>query len=267
MINKGESNKVSTAIATQTEGQDFAAVIERVVTAGDLSKLSATERVNYYNAVCRSIGVNPLTQPLQFISLNGKLVLYARRECTDQLRSIHGVSITKLETTTNEGVFEVLAHARNKDGREDADMGAASIAGLKGDPLVNAKLKAITKAKRRVTLSICGLGFLDETEVATIPDAMPVEVNLATGEIEAPKEVKKPNGNGREKIIQTVTDLDNLIRELRSLGVSNADIQARMQDLVGVNKRADLNEGQMVACIEEFEDWAARLELDRKGIN
>ena len=34
---------------------------------------------------------------------------------------------------------------------------------------MNAKLKAITKAKRRVTLSICGLGFLDETEIETIP--------------------------------------------------------------------------------------------------
>ena len=73
---------------------------------------------------------------------------------------------------------------------------------------------------------------------------------------------KKPNG--REKLIQTVSELDKLIRELRSLGISNADIQARMKDLVGVDKRADLNEGQMVACIEEFEDWAARIELDRK---
>lgn len=80
-------------------------------------------------------------------------------------------------------------------------------------------------------------------------------------------EPKKANGNGHEKIIQTRTDLNNLIRELQSLGVSNADIQARMRDLVGVDNRADLNEGQMVACIEEFEDWAARLELDRKGIN
>jgi hypothetical protein len=33
----------------------------------------------------------------------------------------------------------------------------------------NTILKAITKAKRRVTLSICGLGWLDETEVEDIP--------------------------------------------------------------------------------------------------
>ena len=35
-------------------------------------------------------------------------------------------------------------------------------------------MKAETKAKRRVTLSICGLGMLDETEVETIPHAYPV---------------------------------------------------------------------------------------------
>jgi hypothetical protein len=54
-------------------------------------------------------------------------------------------------------------------------MGAVSIAGLKGDALVNATLKAITKAKRRVTLSICGLGMLDETEIDTIQDAKVVD--------------------------------------------------------------------------------------------
>jgi hypothetical protein len=36
--------------------------------------------------------------------------------------------------------------------------------------LGNAMLKATTKAKRRVTLSMCGLGMLDEDEVASIPD-------------------------------------------------------------------------------------------------
>src|SRR5574343_296815 len=44
-------------------------------------------------------------------------------------------------------------------------------------------MKAETKAKRRVTLSICGLGMLDETETATIQDAKPVTVDAETGEI------------------------------------------------------------------------------------
>jgi hypothetical protein len=48
-------------------------------------------------------------------------------------------------------------------------------------------MKAVTKSKRRVTLSICGLGgYLDETELDTLPpDARVVEVNPNSGEIEA----------------------------------------------------------------------------------
>jgi len=56
----------------------------------------------------------------------------------------------------------------------DEDMGFAAVGNIKGDALGNAMLKAVTKAKRRVTLSICGLGMLDETEVASIPEPVPV---------------------------------------------------------------------------------------------
>ena len=80
MTKQGESNKVSTAIATQSEHQDYAAIVERVLATGDLAKLSSAERINYYNAVCRSVGLNPLTQPFQYITLNGKLTLYVRRD-------------------------------------------------------------------------------------------------------------------------------------------------------------------------------------------
>jgi hypothetical protein len=251
---------MSTAIATQNEPhQDYAAIVERVLATGDLAKLSSAERINYYNAICRSVGLNPLTQPLQYISLQGKLTLYVRRDGTDQLRKIHNVSIQIVSREHINDVYIVTAKATTKEGRTDESIGAVSIGKLAGDVLCNAIMKAETKAKRRVTLSVCGLGFLDESEIETIPDVVLHEpAKLEEGE-------KKSNGNGREKLIQIVTDLDNLIREIRGFGISNADIQARMKDLVGVDKRADLNEGQMVACIEEFEDWAARLELDRKG--
>ena len=78
-----------------------------------------------------------------------------------------------------------MAYAKGKD-REDVDFGAVSIKGLAGDALVNAKLKAITKAKRRVTLSICGLGFLDETEIDTIPTAQPAAIEAAVIPAETP---------------------------------------------------------------------------------
>src|SRR5260370_32382559 len=72
---------------------------------------------------------------------------------------------------TQEDVYIVRARATMPDGRTDESLGAVSLAGLEGEALANALMKAETKAKRRVALSICGLGMLDETEVETLPSA------------------------------------------------------------------------------------------------
>ncbi len=63
---------------------------------------------------------------------------------------------------------------------------------LKGEAKANAQLKAITKGKRRVSLSLSGLGLLDETEVTDIPSAKPVESpehDSQTGEIDRPSNI------------------------------------------------------------------------------
>jgi hypothetical protein len=69
-------------------------------------------------------------------------------------------------------MLSVHARATDKTGRTDEDFGVVATAGkLQGEAGANLVMKAVTKAKRRVTLSICGLGMLDETEVETIPGA------------------------------------------------------------------------------------------------
>lgn len=150
-----------------TNNHEFNA-IEKVLVAGDLSSLNADQRVAYYNKTCESLGLNPLTKPFDYITLKGKLQLYARKDATEQLRKINGISITKLETKKEHDIYIVIAHALDKNGRVDASSGAVSLVGLKGDDLANAFMKAETKAKRRVTLSISGLGLLDESELETI---------------------------------------------------------------------------------------------------
>ena len=50
-----------------------AGLLEKVVIEGDLEKLSATERMEYYEKVCDSLGLNPLTRPFDYIKLSGKL--------------------------------------------------------------------------------------------------------------------------------------------------------------------------------------------------
>lgn len=146
-------------------------IMEQVIIKGDLSKLTPQERTTYYMKVCESVGLNPLTRPFEYIALNGKLQLYALKACTEQLRGIHDVSVTDLAESLVNGVFIVTAKVKNGDGRTDAAKGAVPIDGLKGEALANAMMKAETKAKRRATLSLCGLGWLDESEIESIPGA------------------------------------------------------------------------------------------------
>jgi hypothetical protein len=146
-------------------------IMESIIVKGDLSKLTAMERAKYYSEVCVSIGLNPLTQPLEYITLNGKLTLYARKNAAEQLRKVYGVSLEIVQAENVGDLYVVRARATDRTGRTDEDMGAVPLDRLKGEALSNAMMKAITKAKRRVTLSICGLGFLDETEVDSIPNA------------------------------------------------------------------------------------------------
>jgi hypothetical protein len=171
---------------------------EKVLLGGDLARLTPAERLSYYNAVCNSVGLNPLTRPFEYLVLNEKMVLYARKDCTDQLRDIHGVSITIVAREVVDGVYVVTAQAKNMTERTDESVGAVPLIKENGewrnapsgkryfagdgtykpmspDDKANAMMKAETKAKRRVTLSICGLGMLDETELDTVPQAKVME--------------------------------------------------------------------------------------------
>jgi hypothetical protein len=146
-------------------------VLEQVLIGGDLAQLTEAQRLAYYRAVCQSLGLNPLSKPFEYLTLNGKLRLYAMRDCADQLRRLHGISIYIVNRERLSDLYMVTARAKDRTGREDESTGAVALGTLKGDALANALMKCETKAKRRVTLSLAGLGWLDETEVSTIPGA------------------------------------------------------------------------------------------------
>jgi hypothetical protein len=158
------------AIATKQD--TTAKTLEQVLLTGDLKNLKPDERIMYYKQTCESLGLNPLTKPFEYITLNGKLTLYARKDATDQLRKVNSVSIEKPDIQQIDDLIIVTVSARCSDGRIDSDIGVVKKNDMQGN-VANALMKAVTKAKRRVTLSICGLGMLDETEVESIPNARP----------------------------------------------------------------------------------------------
>lgn len=170
--------------------------LAHLLTTGDISKMNRSEKDKFLVELARAQNLMPWPPPFQIIQLNGKDTIYASKSCTDQLRKIHGISLEvvyqgplMLGDKANPDVYCVRVRATDRNGRTDEDMGAVSIANLVGEALSNATLKAITKAKRRVTLAITGLSILDETEVQSMQSAQslsgprviqPSQVSFAT---------------------------------------------------------------------------------------
>lgn len=165
--------------------------IEELLVTGNLAQFSNQERVAYVNKVCELVGINPLTRPFEFLTFQGKMVMYAKKDCTDQLRKVHGVSIRVTKQEIIDGLLFITVEATDKTGRVDSDIGVISIANLKGDSLANASMKCLTKAKRRVTLSICGLGILDETEVEAMPGAPTIDKDALKADLDLNIEIPK----------------------------------------------------------------------------
>lgn len=233
-----------TALAEQ-RAKAPAEVVERVLLQGDLSPLSQEERVKYYLQVCESVGLNPLTKPFDYIPLDGKLVLYAKRDCTDQLRKRDGVSVSITDRKFESGVYVVTAKARTASGVEDEATGVVALekeggewktaqsgkryfagngvfAPLRGDALANAMMKAETKAKRRVTLSICGLGMLDETEVDTV-----AATSLEAGDRPAPPKPVEALPASAPKAVHVEATVDTPAKPAAEIAESPARAEAR----------------------------------------
>ena len=229
---------------------------ESAIIEGDLKTLSPGERVAYYNRVCDAIGLLPTTRPFGYIVLNGKLTLYALRGCTDQLRKLHQVSIRIDSITATDGVITAQVSGTDKSGRTDTEIGVVPIGKAQGEELANARMKALTKAKRRLTLSLCGLGMLDESEVVSIPGAQHFPPMIESKPIEVPE---PPTGN------DPITP--PILRQLQATIKSVADklpANWREQTLskFQVKSSKDLTNRQAMTIINELQSYEGECDVE-----
>jgi hypothetical protein len=241
-----------------TATNDIGKIMERLVIGGDLSALDASQKVLYFNHVCESLGLNSATKPFQLIKFQGKEILYATKDATEQLRKIHGVSINSLLSTMHNDCYIVTVTAQDKSGRGDAATGIVNITSLKGESLANAMMKAETKAKRRVTLSICGLGMLDESETDTIGSYKKVDVT--TGEVIETKAIENKTSApeySKEDIIAAATksiDACKTEEELKSLYKNIAKEvkdKAILKDIINL---CSIKKSILKPAVDNFED-------------
>lgn len=233
------------AVATVESNGTLNGDILHQLVQGDIGKLSPDDRVRYVVGLCQSLGLNPATGPVQILTLKGKTVVYLRKDATEQLRKIHNVSLQITRTEMADGVFTVTVRATLPSGRTDEATGSVWVGQLQGEDRANAQMKAETKAKRRATLSICGLGFLDESEVADIrPEPVPVEVRPV-----APKKPDPAPADDLEPAI-TAEQKDELDQLLTHTGTSLAQLEAGCKKRFGLADYRLLSERQAQQVID-----------------
>jgi len=143
-----------------------------VAQSKDSRVMTAERRQEYVLTLCRALKLNPLTNPVQFIVLNGREVLYLTRTATDQLAAMHSLNRRTIRGPEIMDVCGVkvaicVVEVTLPNGRSET-----ATATLPVIDHVNLYMKLETKAKRRGTLSILGLGVLAEDELETIPDSV-----------------------------------------------------------------------------------------------
>jgi hypothetical protein len=194
-------------------------VVSSIVLRGDLSGLTETQLTRYYASLCESLSLDVRYKPFDLITFQGKRVLYANRACTDMLAKLHGITreiidgprFVELDKTK---AIICIARVTSPSGRQETATAVVPAT----DP-INGMMKCETKAKRRATLAILGLGLLDHTELETIPG-----VRLPT----APQSSEEV-----PTIVRDPFDVaEDLARALKAdSGLSKADKMARWRTL------------------------------------
>ena len=194
--------------------------IKQALEGERLQTLKPEERVSLLESLCASLGLNPLTSPFRILTMKEKIkrggkdewrektTVYATKDAAEQLRKTYAISAKCAKREAVGDVYIVEVEVADYRGRVDFATGAVSLLNWKGEKLTgearaNAMMKAETKGKRRATLSICGLGMLDETEIETIEDAAisPLPNDAPATQVPAPADPDPvPGGVAQESI-------------------------------------------------------------------
>ena len=243
-------------ISSLTTALESSGILEKIIMENDLSNLNSSQKMTYVKELCAVLSLNPASQPFAFIKFQGALKLYPTKNCAEQLRNQYRISVRILtENFVNDEKGEPNFYKVTVEGqigqRVDQDVAMLYLFDkynkkLTGQDLGNAVMKTITKAKRRLTLSMCGLSFdktnynkpndfddLDDESFNT------VAIDPTTGEVISKEPTDKPliekttSGeiivNSKTKLFDDLYDLasDYMNNELKAenYNVQNADVR------------------------------------------
>jgi len=213
--------------------QEIAKITEAVLMEGDLRALSPEMRIKYYFQQCESLGLNPLSKPFEYLTLDNKLVLYPKKECANQLARIHGISFSQpsINIDNEQGLITVTVSAKDKRGRTDSDVGVVSLFAYKRDgsqykiDITNAIKKAVTQAKRRTIFSMVGLSAPDEDYFLEKAEIIPDEIAETLPVVKPPKEEFNKENADRIRLVREALGVDvQLVKDYLSRYGKNSPV-------------------------------------------
>lgn len=244
-------------------------LIAKVVGAeGNLEALAPEERKEYYLALCQRLGLDPLTLPFYILKTReGKVRLYLNRGGAEALRRVHNISLTVLQSEVSGGLYRVVVEARLPDGRWEQAVGVADVRYKSGEELENAIYTAETKAKRRATISLLGLGalLLDETEVLSMAGVSLGRIDVETGTMEFSEANPRVYPTAKRGI--TKEQAERFVGLFRDLGLHRKEVNREIVSLfVGrpVESMRDLSYEEAEELLGEFQALKEK-GLDRIG--
>lgn len=132
----------------------------------DWSKLSEEDRLKAALALCRALDIPTPLNPFRFITMNGKVVLYAPNEAAQLIAESKGASVNitnkYLDKETNIYTVEVRVSTAT---RTIDNMACLYVGGLTGQKRADAMMKAVTKASRRTIFAAFGLSVTDDDDI------------------------------------------------------------------------------------------------------
>lgn len=181
--------------------------------AGRCDRLNDEQRADYINYLCSKIGIEPTFRPIDLIPTKNGIKPYLNKGAGELIRDKRRISVDDMEIKEIGNMWLVTCRVRSFDGRCDTDMGVCLKNGTDKSPmnLNDSLMKAVTKAKRRATLSMCGLG-------AIIEEAHPTEYNGDPEQQQCKSQILLEDESAAKKVFLDVVlskvDVDELPKEI-----------------------------------------------------
>lgn len=157
--------------------------LSKIILKGDWKDLTPAQRVEGYIALCRALGLNPLTKPFDLLEMRDRTTLYLNSAGGAQLGAIHKASytITRVETerlADTAMLVRAYVKVRLPDGRENEDVGIKACNPKDVNDYIRAYKSAITNARLRAIKGLIGLNVPVEGDEEEIPEARVVSVEI-----------------------------------------------------------------------------------------